>query len=272
MTYWKDVPDSHAGRWEPPHWLLRYSSALGGVIRRELHDLGNAPWSALHHTIDYRAFAKLYGALDGPGHSFGHAPLLPFSMYEPQLTQALCNFMADAATDTDQRCIAETFITALLQSARKQIKTKTDEAPERFDGREEIRPESIKVIAEHPVTKGNRVTGYIDLWFHYETDQGARSILVENKIDHYLSEGQLRKYSEYAQRAFGQEVLKIVVTRRMGENDRKHAKEHKSWVFLTWRMVLRALERELNGRQGGLVMGDFHRFRRTMWRDFYHEV
>lgn len=199
------------------------------------------------------AAERVFGYDDRPGHCFNVEPDSWLSLIETQVTRGLAYFLDEGAS----RASRHTRVAALLNACGDA----GARAP--IDGGEVV---GVGARAEVVLSEKKRP----DLIVHARLHDGSdRLLVVEGKLGHHLTKGQLASYERgareiieaYGLRCSDEDVTFAVIGNSLRASDTAEMSGRERWTFLTWRDLVLKLER-------GLRDGDdkhFRRFRRTIW-------
>jgi hypothetical protein len=209
------------------------TSVQMALADRSLEGLGR-PWNDYERalTSTFRLTAT---------HCFSVPPYSWAAFHEPQITKGIAHFLS-IGTGLQRRLRIYAFLRALrvpgLPNDAESLKT-------------------VEAIAEQ---------GRIDLKVLATTTGGVRiGAVIEAKLGHKITSGQLPKYKKLSLAA-ADELLLCVVAPGGTKSSRRALKKNESWQFHTWRSVLLALEEHLPAQADD---DEFRRFRRTVWEHAY---
>lgn len=197
------------------------------------------------------------------GHGLALPPLTYGSHFtEPSITRGIHH----ACTGGDAKVPSHEVKAAFLQALFSAAGIKSPDA-------------NIIENAKHAETKQEKIVkrkhkkkrNFIDLWFEWDDELGRHHIVVvEAKIHHKESKGQLKVYRAYAQKVAKNNntaSLNCFFLTIHGELS-ESAKERENWWSISWFDVLRrweALLHSISPHKGS----DFQRFRSELWRQTF---
>ena len=220
--------------------------ALRATRRGDLNGIPLAPW-----TTSRGAITALLGA-SGNQQCFEQTPHPWAELLEPQITRGLASFLSAgnfyqraARTLSFIEAVAGPRLRATIESIRLG-----DVA-------------SVAAIPEAASGDGRRID--LITWLQFR-DGRRLGAVVEAKVGHHVTEGQLASYEAAArdQYQLRPELTAFVVvapalTRALAKQMRRHG----NWSLLPWRVLLLRLSATLADHQ--CDEDDFIRFRRTLW-------
>lgn len=244
---------SYHGVWQPEKLLQIRALLIVPVLKRLpiLAAKTHSYFSGFSSTLAIER-TRLFGDLRHSQHMFHSASLdWNIKLHEAQITQAISYFLS-----TDQR-ICNAFIAALSVNQPRPCGMLSFQSTDEYQVDAEVR-----VDKKH---KGQQ--GFIDLLISWVSDDDKRNAMViEFKLEHSITRGQLGKYRSHAQEKYDCFELCLVTKRGLDAKSRRvlsHSR-NKDWNHLYWDNLLRAWERELTAT-GLALPDDFNRFRRTLW-------
>lgn len=226
------------------HGLRTAHAALQAVRAQQLAGLGTDDWNASRH-----ALSSFLGPSDG--HCFAVEPHSWIDLLEPQITKGLAHFL-----NTGGHRIRIRRVLALLQAVQP---TSADPLDIAFD---EI--VDARAIAEAQCGRGRR----IDVIAWVELSDGRRiGTVIEAKIGHHVTEGQLSSYEAAAAKppySLDMQATRFaVLAPSLTHATVKQLRRDPRWEFIAWRALLKRLGSAL--ARSECDHDDFVRFRRTVW-------
>ena len=220
----------------------KLSGALTAAIRNDALSFPAPPdWSSGPSAIMRGVFG-----VDREHHLFCAAPIAWAKFTEPQFTKGFAYFLA--ASDQTVR-IGRT--RALLKALGVETAMKVDLGEEMT---------KIRVAAEESTSGKKR----IDLLIVWEHSSNRFAVVIEAKLGHHITVGQLSAYREHLEKMKIQKErrLLIVASPRVTEKDRKALRRNREWRWKGWRDLLIAHERALCDEYDAPA---YSRFRKTLW-------
>lgn len=196
---------------------------------------------------------RMFGCADNPGHCFNVEPDRWLSLIETQVTRGLAYFINENASSDVRHARAAALLNACEDKVARRI----------VDARDIL---SVSALAEVVMSASKCA----DLVLHARLRGGGdRLLIVEGKLGHHLTKGQLRAYERGAHEIIAQHGLRcasddialLVIGNRLRDSDTAELAGNRRWRFLSWRDLVLKYERYLH-------LDDdkhFRRFRRTIW-------
>jgi hypothetical protein len=213
------------------------------VRAQDLIGLGGNEWAA-----GQLALNVFLGASDG--HCFSVEPHAWVDLREPQITKGLAHFLNAGGSRVRTRRIL-----ALLQAVRRADAPPLDIASEQVIG--------AHAIPEAPCDAGRRID--VIAWVQL-TDGRRIGTVIEAKVGHHVTPGQLACYEAAAEDTYALDVADstfLVVAPSLTNADAKELRPPSIWTFVPWRVLLTRLGSALAASD--CDHDDFLRFRRTVW-------
>lgn len=230
----------------------RYGEAMSKIFASPLR-AGSivSPYdpSPFKHLFD---FGRDTHCFDTDGHQWAR-------FHEPQITSGLCHYLNTGGFDARVDRALTLYRAAAYCAGGRFRQIDASEVAEL----DTIPEENIKNAGEKRGRK--RVErGRIDILVAFELDDGTRTgVAIEAKFDHYLTPGQLKKYTHHLaskRQWIPDEVPLLLVSRAPIA-----LTSEPYWYSVSWWRFLEALEREM----GPADDPDFQKFRRTIWETAY---
>ncbi|MCA1649326.1 MAG: PD-(D/E)XK nuclease family protein [Acidobacteria bacterium] len=184
---------------------------------------------------------------------FDQLPHAWAELLEPQITKAFAHFLS--AGGNAQR------------AARILAFLKATVGPALLPALQQMSVKDIRSAASQAeATSGDRRR--IDLIAWLERRDGQRlGAVIEAKVGHHITEGQLRSYEGPARqdpyRLEPKHTAFLVVAPALTRPLARQLRGHPNWLFLPWRVLIMRLDSEMTA--AGCDDDDFVRFRRTLW-------
>lgn len=183
-----------------------------------------------------------------------------FDLTEPQITRALSHFLSPENFGDRGTARAIAFLTALCKVGGNE------QLAERL---EKLGPDvRLTVVPEHTVPGDKKRKGAIDLLFRLHDQDERIAIVVELKLGHVVTAGQLPNYRNYIIHSENYDLDKsgfFVVGQKYTSKDRKADSRNKDWTFVRWAGLFRRFEINLSLGCPDDDDEEFRRFRRTAW-------
>ena len=185
---------------------------------------------------------------------------LGFNPSETQLNNALAWFLKGNGSQDVSRKRVRSFLEALFNVSidnNDQLKLLFNE----FDKKEgELWVESEVTV---PGKKKNR----IDLAIGWPDIDGQKQfqylIIIENKFNHRVTDGQLAAYKKFSSKK-SKNIFLFLVSKEGSPPAKKHSKAYPLWTGRSWLNLLRNWEKNL-GDHTDIDDPDFRRLRRILW-------
>ena len=221
----------------------KLSGALTAVIRNDALSFPAPPdWSSGPSAIIRRVFG-----VDREHHLFCAEPIAWTHFTEPQLTKGFAHFLY----------VPEQAVR--IERTRALLKALGVETAKMVDLGKEMT--KIEVTAEEPVSGKKRIDLLI-VWGH---SSNRFAVVIEAKLGHHITAGQLPAYRDHLEKEMGikeEHRCLFVVSPRDAEKDRKILQRNPEWRWKGWRDLLIAHERALCDEYDDPA---YSRFRKTLW-------
>ena len=204
----------------------------------------------------YRAWG-----VESAGHAFHGAPVAwGFDLTEPQITKGFSHFLSPASFGQMGRVRACAFLTALCEVAgQNALAARLETLP----------PETrVTVKPERSTSDQNGGKRAMDLFFTVQDRTASLAFVVEFKLGHVVTPGQLDSYRDHVlhcQKFAHEDTGFFVVGQRYSAKDQKADNDNEDWAFVNWSHVLKRFERKLSQSCPDDNEAEFMRFRRTAW-------
>ena len=223
----------------------KLSGALTAAIRNDVLSFPAPPdWSQESSNIMRHVFGVVREHHEH--HLFCAEPISWTKFTEPQFTKGFAHFLC-----VPEQAMRIGRIRALLKALGVETEMKIDLGKKMTN---------VCVTAEKAITDGNR----IDLLIVWEHSSNRFAVVIEAKLGHHITVGQLSAYREHLEKRKIQKEhrLLVVVSPRATEEDKKTLRRNREWRWKGWRDLLIAHERTLCDEYDD---SKYSRFRRTLW-------
>jgi len=222
----------------------KLSGALTTAIRNDVLSFPVPPdWSSGPSAIIRGVFG-----VDREHHLFCAEPIVWAKFTEPQFTKGFAHFL-----DVPEQAVRIGRTRALLKALGVEMAMKV-----KVDLGEEMT--KIHVAAEESTSGKKR----IDLLIEWEHSSNRFAVVIEAKLGHHITVGQLSAYRKHLEKRKIQKEhrLLVVVSPRATEKDNEALRRNREWRWKGWRDLLIAHERTLCDEYDD---SEYSRFRRTLW-------
>ena len=224
----------------------KLSGALTAAIRNDVLSFPAPPdWSPESSDIMRHVFGVIREHHEH--HLFCTEPIAWATFTEPQFTKGFAHFL-----DVPEQNVRIERTRALLKALGVETTMKVDLGEEMT---------KIYVAAEAPASGKRR----IDLLIEWGHSSNRFAVVIEAKLGHHITVGQLSAYREHLEK---KKKIKeehrclFVVSPRDAEKDRKILRRNQEWRWKGWRDLLIAHERALCDEYDDPA---YSQFRKTLW-------
>ena len=189
---------------------------------------------------------RVFG-VDREHHLFCAEPIAWTKFTEPQFTKGFAHFL-----DVPEQTVRIGRTRALLKALGVETAKMVDLGKEMT---------KIDVTEEKPVSGKKR----IDLLIEWGHSSNRFAVVIEAKLGHHITAGQLPAYRDHLEKEMGikeEHRCLFVVSPRDAEKDRKILQRNPEWRWKGWRDLLIAHERALCDEYDDPA---YSRFRKTLW-------
>lgn len=200
---------------------------------------------------------RMFGTISDDHVLYARSPIRGFRLHEPQVTGLLAHLIdpKEVGEVGYERCSA--FVQALFAASGDQY------SDANFAGLRN----SLSVQSECRLPQSNATARppAIDLLITWKINNKTIIIAVENKIDHFVERGQLRKYEKGIEnkRVDKHSAHMFLVTKNRPK-DEISARKNRKWRHVSWFGLLRHWELKLIA-SGAHRDSEFNRLRRALW-------